>query len=361
MSTVEAFIDPTSPERRAVEPALRAFCGLSEAGLQAALESVLGSVRGGARRLFAAARPVEDDRPVLAVIAGNLPALAVQPLLAALALRRPTIVKSSSSEPLFAPAFLAALTARAPELAPTLAAVTCASGTESLEAPLLAAAGRVLAYGDSTAVENLERRAPGKVTAYETKISLAAIDGSVDPARVAPGLARDVALFDQRGCLSVRAVYTSGRAAELATALAAELARLATLWPPGAVDPAAAAAVQQLRAEADLRGLHRPPLPLAAGTVVVEPLPGLLPSPGMRTVRVHPIPDLATLPELLMPWASRLQGVALAGDTALRLEPELEELGVCRFTAPGELQSPDALWHNGGLHPFAALGGGEVA
>jgi hypothetical protein len=115
--------------------------------------------------------------------------------------------------------------------------------------------------------------------------------------------------------------------------------------------------VQQLRAEAALRGLaiweHGP----AAGTVVVDPLPEFRPGPGLRCVRVQPLPDLAELPRHLTPWAGRLQGAALAGAAALALEPALAALGVSRCAAPGDLQSPDALWHNGGVHPLTALGG----
>ncbi|HLE85699.1 MAG TPA: acyl-CoA reductase, partial [Thermoanaerobaculia bacterium] len=153
----------------------------------------------------------------------------------------------------------------------------------------------------------------------------------------------------------------------LAEALAAELRALAARWPPGPIDAAAAAAVQQLRAEADLRGLHRPRLgdaagaeaPLAAGTVIVDPEPAFRPAPGLRTVRVHPLPELGRLPEVLAPWRGRLQGVALAGvaeaAAAERLAAALTALGVSRIAPPGELQRPDALWHNGGASPLAAL------
>ncbi|HEY0781694.1 MAG TPA: acyl-CoA reductase, partial [Thermoanaerobaculia bacterium] len=127
-------------------------------------------------------------------------------------------------------------------------------------------------------------------------------------------------------------------------------------WPPGPEEPAVYAAVQQLRATAEMRGLLLP-LPLAAGTVVIEPEPAFQPTSGLRTVRVHPLADLARLPAALAPWGGRLQGAALAGDDALGLAPALAELGVSRFAPPGELQSPDASWHNGGIDPLAALGG----
>jgi len=104
-----------------------------------------------------------------------------------------------------------------------------------------------------------------------------------------------------------------------------------------------------------LRGLPPASLPPAAGTVLLEPEPELRPSPGLRTVRVHPLSDLDRLPEILAPWRGRLQGAALAGPAAWRLAPRLVDLGISRCAAPGDLQSPDASWHNGGIDPLEAL------
>ena len=217
----------------------------------------------------------------------------------------------------------------------------------------------------------IARRAPGKVVDYGPKTSLAVVapGRGAAVATVALGLAREVALFDQRGCLSVAAVYLAGglaAAARLAARLEAELAELAVAWPPGPPGAAAApalAAVQQARLAAELRGLWRPTLPPGLGTVLVEPEPAFRPSPGLRTVRIHPLPDLDLVPEILAPWSGRLQGAALAGAAAWRLAPRLAALGVSRTAAPGWLQSPDASWHNGGRDPLAVLaapGGGEA-
>lgn len=373
--TVEAFLDPASPERRRLDPALAPLCGLSPEGLAAGLQVVLGGVaRRPAEALFAEAQEIGGEirtgllSPALVILASNLPGLAVQPLVAALALGRPVLVKSPSAEPLFTPAFATALARREPRLADAVAALTWPGGDAALEAPLLAGAGVVVAYGEQEALDDLAHRAAGPVVGYGPKTSLAVVGQEVTQEAVAAGLARDVALFDQRGCLSVAAVYTAGDAGTLARALAGALAREAERLPPGPAEAAVAAAVQQIRAEAEMRGLLQPPLtpsaplaagavPLAAGTVVVEPREAFQPSPGLRTVRVHPLVDLARLPEILTPWRGRLQGAALAGDDARALEPALARLGVSRCTPPGELQRPDATWHNGGLHPLAALGG----
>jgi hypothetical protein len=356
--TVSTFLRTVSLERRALDPQLAKLCGLSLDGLRAGLEAVLGGVRKEpAAALMARARSAPADAgPVLVVLASNLPALAVQPLLPTLLARRPVLLKSPSAEPLFAPAFLAALTRREPRLAGAVAAATWPGGDAKLEEPVLDGVGTVLAYGDREALEDLERRAPGKVVGYGPKTSLGVIGASADVRAAAEGLARDVALFDQRGCLSVVAVYTSGDADELAARLEIELLDLARRWPPGPPVRAVSAAVQHLRLEAEIHGLRLSGgLPLRQGTVIVDPDPRLRPSPGLRTVRVHPLEDLGRLPEILAPWHGRLQGAALAGEEAWALEPELAGLGISRFAAPGELQSPDATWHNGGIDPLEAI------
>jgi Acyl-CoA reductase (LuxC) len=356
--TVATFLRPGSLERRALDPPLARLSGLSREGLKAGLEAVLGGVRreAAAPLVARAAPPAESVGPVLAVLASNLPGLAVQPLLPALLVRRPVLLKSPSAEPLFAPAFLAALVRREPRLEDAVAAATWPGGQAELEAPVLAGVGTVLAYGERETLDDLERRAPGKVICYGPQTSLAAIGATVDPREAAAGLARDVALFDQRGCLSVAAVYTVGDASALAERLREALQDLGRRWPPGPAARPVLAAVQHLRLEAEMRGLWRSFLGLREGTVVVDPDPRFRPSPGLRTVRVHPLEDLCLLPQILEPWRGRLQGVALAGEDAWKLEPRLRELGISRCALPGELQSPDATWQNGGIDLIERLG-----
>jgi hypothetical protein len=359
-ATTDAFLDRRSPERLSLDPALVELTGLSPAGLDAGLEAVLGGVRlDHARALFARAAGMErSTSPALAVLAGNLPGLAVQPLLPALALRRPLLLKSSSAEPLFAATFVTALARRLPALGEGIAAAAWPGGDARLEAPVLAAAGRVLAYGDRAAVASLACRAPGKVVDYGPKLSIGVLGGA-DLGEVARGLARDVALFEQAGCLSVQAVFVAGaeRARPFAERLAAALAELAVELPPGRVAPEQAALVQQLRGEAEMRGALTGSLPLAEGTVILEPEAApLAPSPGLRTVRVYASATLAEIPDRLAGWSGLLQGAALAGADAWELAPALAALGVSRCAPPGELQSPDASWHNGGHDPLVALG-----
>ncbi len=356
--TVREFLDPRSDASIALRPTLARFSGLSPAGLDAALAAVLGGVRGAAARsLFSASARRSPEGLVAVFLAGNLPALAVQPLLAALAVRRPVLLKSPSSEPLFAPAFVRALHRRSPELVDAVAAICWRGGDVAIERPVLAAADTVAAYGDRATLDSLAARAAGRCLEYGPRASVAVVGADRVDEPTAAGLAADIALLDQRGCLSVQAIYTDGDGRRLADLTANALSDRARRWPPGPPDPVAASGVHQLRADARMRGLYAPSLDLLAGTVVVEPLPRFEPSPGMRTVRIHPLPSLAAVVEALAPASGRLQGAALAGSAAWELEPRLQELGLSRCAPPGALQSPDALWHNGGVHPIVAFGG----
>ncbi len=361
LGTVEEFRDPRSPVSIALRPALRRLCGLSASGLDAALEAVLGGVTGEPAREILSSPPVDGRRGLATVVlAGNLPALFVQPLLPALALRRPVLLKSPSSEPLFAPVFVDRLLQRLPALEGELAAVTWPGGDDTLEPGVLESSALVLAYGNAAAIDDLRERCGNRLLPFGPRASVAVVGSEAFEDDVFAGLAADIALFDQRGCLCVQAVYTDGPAREVADRLASALELQAAAWPPGEVEPVTAAAVQQVRIDARLRGLYQPPLDLVAGTVLVEPLPGFAPSPGLRTVRIQPVSDLSSIPDLLQPHAPRLQGAALAGKNAWELAPALEALGLSRVAPPGELQSADALWHNGGLHPLAALAGGGL-
>jgi acyl-CoA reductase-like NAD-dependent aldehyde dehydrogenase len=354
---IAALLDPESAERQRLVAPLVATARLSPEGLSEGLRLMLGGVAAApAAALAARLPPAGEPLPSGAVVlAGNVPALAAQPLLPALLVGRPLLLKSSRQEPLFAPALVAALAAREPALGDAFAAVTFAGDDEELVAAALESADRVVAYGGARALGALAAGLGARLVAHGPKASFALVADGVDLVGVARGLARDVALFDQRGCLSVHAVYTDADAGELAEALAWGLALEHLRLPPGPAEPEALAAVQQVRGAADLAGRLQPRLDVAQGTIVFEPGPAFRPSPGLRTVRIHRVARLAEGVEALAPWRGKLQGAAVAGAAAEDLAGALTALGVSRVAAVGRLQEADAAWQNGGLDPLAVL------
>jgi hypothetical protein len=358
VDTVGAFADPASGERRDLEEALCDATRLSAPALQAGLEAVLGGVTGThVEALVERAGGRRNRSPLLVVLSGNIPGLVVQPLLPALALRRPTVLKTARGEPIFTPAFVAALVRRLPALAGGVSVRSWrgglgAVGVESIESEesyWLEQATTVVAYGGAEAIDGLRRRTAGQLLDYGPKLSLGLVGDSSSPFRYSAGIARDIALFEQQGCLSIQALFVLGDPLPWAEAVRCELELLAIAWPPPELPVAVAASVHALRAEARMRGLWVGEQPLRHGTVVVEEADApLRPSPGGRSVRLYPVATSSEVLGRLEGWKGQLQGVALAVPEAGSLALGLEALGVSRLASPGDLQSPDVSWQNGG-------------
>lgn len=353
--TISLLRDPHTRAGSDLRDALRGATGLSTAGLDAALACVLDGVADAhADAVFATTHRVRDAGVAGVVLASNLPGLAVQPLLSALAVGRPLWIKSASAEPAFAPALVDVLCRHAPALRDAIATWTWTGGDVAVEAPLLTESALVVAYGDDTSVQDLAARARCRVIPFGAKISVAVVSVPADCSALATGLVRDIALFDQQGCLSIQAIYVLGDdhdARRLADAVAVALTARAASWPMGRIDDGRASAVQQLRGATDLSGGYHPRLPLTVGTVVVDPDPRLQPSPGLRTVRIHPISSDPALLAALAPWRGKLQGMTLAVGPAQThaLVRALTSLGVSRIASPGQLQRADTTWNNGGV------------
>jgi len=358
--TLAAFLDADSPERRDLDPGLLQSTGLSPAGLSHGLGSIGEGMLGDA----AAAelqRPhrQEDDGFSLVVLPAEPPGLILQSFLPALAARAPVLFKSSRAEPRFAPAFLAALGRRLPELHDAYAAVTWTGGDEAVETPLHAAARLVVAYGGEATIDALQSAAVGRLVAFGPRLSLGWVGPGANPEQAARGMALDIATFDQRGCLSVHTVFAEpDTAPTFAAALARALTELALDLPPGRSNTADRAGARLAREEAELRGLDWHGDALDAGTVIVDPDPRISPSPGLRTVRIHPIAGVPPLAD----WNDRLQGIAVAGHMPATIRRAFEQAGVSRFAPAGRLQATDAAWRNGGIDlaaEFAYGSGGK--
>jgi hypothetical protein len=209
---------------------------------------------------------------------------------------------------------------------------------------VLGSAHRVEVFGGEDAVDSWRRRAGDRLLAYGPRLSIAVVARGVDLAAAAAGLARDIALFDQRGCLSPQAIFVEGDANRLAAELATALGAIAREIPAGPALAPDLAAVQQIRAEAEMRGLIAPAMAIEEGTVIVETRAEVEPSPGRRTVRLYPLDSIASLPAVLAPWRGRIQGAALSGEPGGEILQSLRGLGVTRLAPAGELQRPEADW-----------------
>jgi len=299
----------------------------------------------------AAARPVPDGPALVAqVLASNVPALALPAIALGCLAGAAVLVKSGRDDPLSAPAFQHALAAVDPELAATVVTAYWPGGTVASADALLGRAQVVVVSGGDATLAALAPRLGERLVAHGQRWSVAVI-GRESPGD-ADAVALDVALHDQRGCLSPHAVYVANDARGFAERLAAALAAVAERLPPWPASLEARAGAQLDAAEAEWRtgaAVSRG----AGGTVIHEDADAFRPTRGLRTVRVHSLPDPRALPELLRP--GQVECVGIAGVDAAALVPALRERGVSRLCPIGRMQRPPLSWPRGQLPPLGAL------
>jgi acyl-CoA reductase-like NAD-dependent aldehyde dehydrogenase len=333
---------------------LPAQSGLSPAMIAAGIDVAAAALDADAMielvdRELGAERPI---RPWLVahVLASNVPALAVPAIALACLAGAAVVVKSGRADRLSAPAFRRALDAEDPELAATVVTAYWPGGDPIAERTVLAPADVVVATGHDATVAALARRLPHRMVAHGERASIVIAGPGASADRLADGVAWDVALHDQRGCLSPVAVYLEGDLDAFAERLAEALDRLAGTLPPGSLAAAERAAHRTALAEAEWAGARV--LAGASGTVLVDRDPRLRPGPGRRTVWVHPLGSLDA-------EAGRIECIGAAG-AVLDLEA-LRRLGVSRVCAPGSMQRPPLSWPRGQRAPLRTLLGGNTA
>ena len=216
-------------KRGALVPAIVESTGLSTEGVELAL----------ARHVEVEA--TDDDLARLVTRAGDVTRVAV--MLSANvfvgALRAIAIARAASADVVVRPS------RRDPAFARALVDAAVASGDEHLriDDELDAATfdgGELHVYGrDETIAEVRAKASPRvRVRGHGSGMGVVWVSSKADIAKVARGLAEDVVVFDQRGCLSPRIALVHGdedRAGALAEALHAELDRLDVSVPRGAV------------------------------------------------------------------------------------------------------------------------------
>jgi hypothetical protein len=382
---LELWRDPGSPWRRRLEAELPGVTGFSAENVREGLARGLAPWDGKALLALARAElgdpaPAEAaSRSLLSgfdvtavVLAGSIPQPTFVALLAPLVLGSPVLAKPASRDPLTPGLVAASIAAVDAELGRCIGIADFGSHDEACLDALLEA-DCVAATGSDASIAALAARVrpPRRFIPSGHRLSVAALGPEALAgdalAAAAQGIALDVALWDQLGCLSPLAVYAVGgsdtASDRLAERLAQALAELERRLPRGKPDAAAAAAFRVECDAAELRGAAGERVRLFGGApqrfaVVREPDADLRPAPLHRFIRVHPVADAPSLLAALRPLASHLAGVALAGfgAGADAVALGLAELGASRLCRPGELQAPPLAWRHENrpvLLPFA--------
>ncbi|HEX5068181.1 MAG TPA: acyl-CoA reductase [Myxococcota bacterium] len=370
---LDVWSDPASAWRRELEAKLPAATGFAPETVRRGLSRALTDWNGDALRRLAARElgaAHSGFETCAVVLAGSIPMPTLKALVAPLALGTPVLAKPASRDPVTAELVARSLA----EIDPGLGACVGLAPLSRADAgalDALLAAECVVVYGDDATVAELSSRSRARrFLAHGHRLSLAVLGADAQRGEAlrdaAAGLAEDVALWDQLGCLSPIALYAVGADAEtadrVAGALAAALRDAAKRWPRGMVEPAAAARFASERAEAELRaaaggGVAVHADPAGRWCVVREADARARPAPLHRFVRVHPVRDLAALDAALAPLRRHLAGVALAGFAAE--QPEVARAlaagGASLVCAPGSLQAPSLAWESEGRGVLASL------
>jgi Acyl-CoA reductase (LuxC) len=408
----ERWLGGGDPDRREAERLLPQSTGYAPAAIHEALEHLFAGLRaaplaellraelGDAAALdrFVPRRgadgadlgPTVRTRaigPRLTVVwaAGNVPVAALPDMLHALLLKSPCVVKSAAEEPLLPALFARSLAREAPWLGDAVAVLHWPGEDAAVGQALLRHADAVIASGTDASLASLrawvadgQRLAPSPLPPAGTRFQAhghrvgfgvigreALTAASLDDA--AARAARDVALFDQQGCMSPQFFYVEEGGEQGAQALAGRIAAALAGWeeraPRRPLSAAEAAAIHQLRAVYEMRALARPDVlllassPGTAWTVIVDPDVSFASSCLNRTVLLCPVADAGQVPERVASLAGHLQTVvaALPELRLFELAERLAPLGVTRVAPLGRAQFPDPLARHDGYARLAGL------
>lgn len=291
------------------------------------------------------------------VIAANTPLLAWVSLIRALLVRSASLVKLPSGPAVeWGRLFLRSLQDVSPALAECVSLHQWPGGTAELDAALCQNADIVIAHGSNDTMHTLRGLCPPETpfVGYGHRVSLAVLPRRSVTAEALAGLARDVLLYDQGGCLSPQTVYVEGgwpEICQIAERFAAALRQTVIEYPLPVRSPRAAPTVREARALA----LMEPDCRVWADenlrwTVIARPDLQFTPSPTFGVVSVQPLASLPDLPEALAVVAPFVQGCAAAGEGTWGYLP-----GVSWLCPPGRLQAPPLGWRQDGRDVLRVL------
>ncbi len=352
----ERWRDPGYHLRREAETWTEPF---PFAMVQVSLEALLSSLTPEALWALIDAETVRGavGYPVVGhVVAGNTPLLAWVSILRALLVRSASLVKlPSNAAARWAYVFQKSLTEIAPLLAENVYLAQWPGGTRDLDAALCAHADLVLAHGSDAALADLRALCPPGTpfAGYGHRVSFGLTLPGADWDAAAQGLARDILIYDQGGCLSPQVLYIVGDfsdAERFAAMLADALAETAIRFPLPVRAASAAGAVAEARALAFMEdGAAVWSDDSRRWTVIARPESKFRGSPTFGVVSVQPLAAPADLPEALASVAGRVQGCAVAGAAESYLP------GVPYLCAPGAMQAPPLGWRQDGRDVLRVL------
>jgi hypothetical protein len=358
LATFDRWRDRSFPDRREAIEKIATASGWSTPLLDESIDALLAPFSRDAIRLCGSA--FEPRARVGGfIMPANVPGAGLHELVTALIAGTAAIVKTSNRERIFFPALARTLREIDPLVGSLLEVFAFGREREDLSRLMREGCDFIVALGDDSSIAHLSGGTRLLGFGSRTSGSLLSLVAPANLAALAKASARDVALFEQQGCLSPQHIFIEDRdgaqARDFAMWLADALALLATVLPPATLSFNTAAAIRRVRERTRWQGIgaRRGELFEGAGmawTVVFDPTARFRISPGSRTVTVSAIRDCDDLASRLAPVAGRLEAFALAVPAPARPKflDVLAGAGVTYVCDPGQMQSPPLNWPHGG-------------
>jgi hypothetical protein len=295
---------------------------------------------------------------VFLVTAGNIPGVAIHPVAQLSLLGIPTLVKNASTEPFLLPAILTSLGRHDPKVASRIAVLTWSRGASELTDTILAFNPQLVVFGDDATIDHFETQSE-QLAGFGDGFSLALMSPSgLEPGWM-EGLAYDICMFEQMGCLSPQVILLLTDKWEevehFCNELAGAMAKMSEKLPIGRRTPAQQTAIQQWRGALAARRAAGEKVILLTGsgtewTVAAAEQFDLDERVAYRFARVWPVPSIDKVMSILHRYEMQLQEL----DLGLTLEATKvflpQFMGVdspfshILISFPGHMQKPVFGW-----------------
>ncbi|RMD93700.1 MAG: hypothetical protein D6814_15285 [Calditrichaeota bacterium] len=298
-------------------------------------------------------RPAGEMLRIAIIAAGNIPGVAVAPAVLLASAGYPVVVKLAKSDQWFLPWLLQLFNRLYPGLETGIRAFYWPPSSREIR-ELLQTAQRILAFGSDATIATLRRQFPQKLIGFGHKFSVAYVDSVTLNSAALAGLARDVSLFDQSGCLSVQAIFVRGQKGQVrrwAERFSRALSKSIDDLGKGQAEASRMVKIHAARDTLDMLGqpyFHGQDFGWFVAVSENFSADFLL---GGNFVQVIAVANPKSALRMLEPQKSFLQGVALACEALDfdRLAEGFYQFGISRVARPGEMQSPPLDWANNGI------------
>jgi hypothetical protein len=346
--------------------ALAAVTGLSSKMLQEALDNHFGAFNEEILKKWLAFVKRERDQraedkvkyPALAflITAGNIPGVAIHPVIHLSLLGIPALIKNASSEPLLLPAILETLARHDPEVATRIAAFTWPRENPDLTRTVLQRNPALIAFGDDNTIEKFAQQKK-YFADFGDRFSLTVANPASAKTEMRH-IAYDLCMFEQMGCLSPQAVILLTddwkKVDRFCAQLAEAMAKMNVTLPIGRRSAAQHASIQQWRGALAARGAAGEKIILltSAGTdwtVAAAKNFDLNERVACRFARVWPVASIKELAAIVHQYKNKVQTL-IWGNSTDELQkifdsPELDEtFDDLFYSFAGVAQAPHCGW-----------------